>query len=344
MKILVTGSAGFIGFHVCKALVRKKINFLGLDNLNKYYSSDFKKARLRELKKECDLNSCSWNFVEGDIVNMKLLSENFKTFNPDTVIHLAAQAGVRYSISNPEAYINSNLLGFSNMLECCRNHNIKNFIYASSSSVYGGNTKIPFSESDPVDHPVSLYAATKKSNEMLAHAYSHLYKIPSTGLRFFTVYGPWGRPDMAPMIFTQSILSNKPITIFNNGDLSRDFTYIDDVVEIIIRLINKPAQIDKNFKKYSPKPNTSWAPHRIYNVGNGTKIPIMEFVEALEKEFKIEAKKIFKPMQAGDVQFTSADTSLIEELTNFRPNTSLSEGIKRFAKWHKNYYELNNFK
>mgnify|MGYP001157147470 FL=1 len=340
MKILVTGSAGFIGFHVCKKLIKNQIEFLSIDNLNNYYCSDLKKARLRDLENKCSQYACEWNFVEGDIINMVLLYEIFKKFNPDTVIHLAAQAGVRYSISNPESYTNSNLLGFSNILECCRNFNIKNFIYASSSSVYGGNTKIPFSESDTVDHPISLYAATKKSNEIMAHAYSHLYNIPSTGLRFFTVYGPWGRPDMAPMIFTKSILSNNPLTVFNNGDISRDFTYIDDVVEIIFRLIKKPAQIDKSFDRSNPQPHKSWSPHRIYNIGNSNPISIMEFIESLEKEFNIKSKKIFKPMQPGDVQFTAADTSLIENLTNFKPNTSISKGIKKFATWYRNYYKL----
>ena len=299
MRILVTGSAGFIGFHLCKALIKKELEIISLDNINDYYSSDLKKDRLTELKNQCDLNLIKWNFVEGDIINMKLLLDTFNKFNPDTVIHLAAQAGVRYSISNPEAYTNTNLLGFCNILECCRRFEVKNFIYASSSSVYGGNTKIPFSESDPVDHPISLYAATKKSNEIMAHAYSHLYNIPSTGLRFFTVYGPWGRPDMAPMIFSKSIISNEPITVFNNGNLSRDFTYIDDVIEIIIRLIDKPAQINNFFNKSAPEPNTSWAPHKIYNIGNSNPISIIDFIEALEKEFKIKAKKFFNLCNQG---------------------------------------------
>ena len=341
MRILVTGAAGFIGFHLCKALIKRKIGIISLDNLNSYYSRSLKKDRLKELKKQSNFNLINWNFVEGDIVNQELLLDIFNKFNPEIVIHLAAQAGVRYSISNPEAYTNTNLLGFCNILECCRKFKVKNFIYASSSSVYGGNTKVPFAESDPVDHPVSLYAATKKSNEIMAHAYSHLYNIPSTGLRFFTVYGPWGRPDMAPMLFSKSIISNKPITVFNNGNLSRDFTYIDDVVEIIIRLIDKPAQINKDFNKSSPEPNTSWAPHKIYNIGNSNPISIIDFIEALEKEFKIKSKKIFQPMQLGDVQFTYAETSLIEKLTSYKPNTKLSKGVKKFVNWYKEYHKIN---
>ena len=258
--------------------------------------------------------SINWNFIKGDIIDKKVINETFDKFKPEIVIHLAAQAGVRYSLDNPEEYINSNLLGFFNIINSCKIFNIKNFIYASSSSVYGGNTKMPFSEIDSVDHPVSLYAATKKANELIAHSYSHLYNLPSTGLRFFTVYGPWGRPDMAPMIFTKSIISGDPIEIFNKGDMYRDFTYIDDVVDTIYKIIKMPATKDNNFNNKKPLPNTSWAPHRIYNVGNGNPVSLLKFIEILEENLKIKSKKILKPMQPGDIKATYSNISSIEEL------------------------------
>ena len=332
-KIFVTGAAGFIGYHLCKKLLENNYSVLGLDNINPYYDINLKKKRLNSIKSL----SKRWKFFEGSLENSILLDNLFKKYEPKIVINLAAQAGVRYSIENPKEYINSNLVGFSNILECCKNFSVKNLIYASSSSVYGGNKKSPFSEIDNVDHPISLYAATKKSNEMMAHAYSHLFKIPCTGLRLFTVYGPWGRPDMAPMIFAKSIFEKTPIKVFNNGDMDRDFTYIDDVIEIIFRLIDKPASPHINFKD-DPNPSISLAPYRIFNIGNSNKITLMKFIEILEDEIGIKAIKKFEPMQMGDVKSTFADTSKIEEWISFKPKTELKLGINKFVNWYRKYY------
>jgi len=342
-NIFVSGAAGFIGFHVCSRLIDEGFNVIGLDNINSYYETKLKTNRLFELEKKGNKNN-NWIFFKGDLQDNDLLNEIFENHNPNIIIHLGAQAGVRYSIENPKSYINSNLIGFANILECCRNKEIKNFIYASSSSVYGGNTKIPFSENDQVNHQVSLYAATKKSNEILAHSYSHLYNIPSTGLRFFTVYGPWGRPDMAPMIFTKSIFSKQKIKIFNNGDMFRDFTYIDDVVEIIFRLTKRPATKNQYFDKNNPDPATSWAPFRIFNIGNNNPISLMQFIKALEKEIGIEAEKEFLEMQLGDVKSTHSKNELIREWTNYEPITELEDGIKRFISWYRSYYKKWSFK
>ena len=338
MRILITGVGGFIGFHICMKLMKKKHLLIGIDNLNNYYSVNLKKDRLKELDKQSILKKSEWYFIKGDISDENLINNIFNEYSPQVVIHLAAQAGVRFSITNPSTYIKSNLVGFYNILECSRKYNIENFIYASSSSVYGGNAKTPFSETDSADHPVSLYAATKKSNELMAHSYSHLYGLPCTGLRFFTVYGPWGRPDMAPMIFTKAIIRKQTIEIFNNGDVARDFTYIDDVVKIISKLIILPAKNDKYFDFYKPLANKSWSPHRIYNIGNNKTIPILDFIQILEENLGIKAIKSFKPMQLGDVKVTSADTSSIEKLTGLKPNTPLSEGVTKFIKWYKSYY------
>ena len=339
-KILITGAAGFIGFHLCKILLQQNKEIIGLDNMNSYYDLNLKKERLKELYKYKKDKNKNWYFIEGDLIDKELIKGIFKEYEPKLIIHLAAQAGVRYSITNPEAYLKSNLEGFLNIIDVCRNKNIENFIYASSSSVYGGNKKIPFNEVDSADHPVSLYAATKRSNELIAHTYSHLYKIPTTGLRFFTVYGPWGRPDMAPMIFTKAIFSKKPIEIFNNGNMMRDFTYIDDVVDAIIKLIDKPAKIDEEFDKLNPNPSSSWAPYRIFNIGNQESIPLMNFIEVLEKEIGIKAIKNFKEFQQGDVQSTSASIKLLQKWTGFKPYTSINEGIKKFIDWYKTYYHL----
>ena len=336
-KILVTGAAGFIGFHICKKLISENNQIIGFDNINAYYDPIFKKSRLGYLS-EKDSENNNWKFIKGDLENYDLLNSIFIKYKPNVVIHLAAQAGVRYSIENPKAYIQSNLVGFANILEMCRIYKVSNFIYASSSSVYGGNKKIPFSENDPVNHPISLYAATKKSNELMAHTYSHLYDIPSTGLRFFTVYGPWGRPDMAPMIFTDSIIKNKPINIFNNGDMARDFTYIDDVTEILFRLISKPATANKNFNFESPSPESSWCKHKIFNVGNNNKIQLMDFINEIEKVLGIKAKKIFHPMQEGDVQSTFSNSDNIKNWVGFKPSTTISEGVEKFIFWYKNFY------
>ena len=341
MRILITGAGGFIGFHVCSQLLKTEHKLLGFDNLNNYYSVNLKKDRLKELEKQASPKPSRWNFIKEDLINKDNLESIFRNFSPQVVIHLAAQAGVRYSITNPDSYIKSNLIGFHNILECCKNYNVNNFIYASSSSVYGGNEKTPFLESDNADHPVSLYAATKKSNELLAHSYSHLYGIPSTGLRFFTVYGPWGRPDMAPMIFAKSILKKESIEIFNNGNVARDFTYVDDVVKVILNLINNPAKKDEKYNAKQPKADKSWAPYRIYNIGNNKPIPILDFIEILEENLGMKAIKKFKPMQLGDVKITSANTSSIENLTGIKPTTPLSLGVKEFVRWYKNYYKVN---
>ena len=266
------------------------------------------------------------------------LSKIFKEFKPDAVIHLAAQAGVRYSIEKPREYLNSNFIGFFNIMELCRKYTIKNFLYASSSSVYGGNKKLPFSESDAVDHPISLYAASKKANEVMAHSYSHLYGIPSTGLRFFTVYGPWGRPDMAPFIFANSLVKKIPIKVFNFGKMKRDFTYIDDIIEAIFRCCQKPATPDEDFNRFLPKPSSSYAPHRIFNLGNGKAIELMTFITFLEEAMGTKAIKEYLPLQAGDVEETEANTSALKEWINYEPNTKLEFGINKFASWFKNYY------
>ena len=339
-KILITGAAGFIGFHLCKKLLQENEEIIGLDNMNTYYDLNLKKGRLKELYKYNNEKKKSLYFIEGDLINKEIIKRIFREYEPKLIIHLAAQAGVRYSITNPEAYLKSNLEGFLNIIEVCRNKDIENFIYASSSSVYGGNKRTPFNELDSVDHPVSFYAATKRSNELIAHTYSHLYNIPTTGLRFFTVYGPWGRPDMAPMIFTKAIFEKKPIEIFNNGNMMRDFTYIDDVINAIIRLIHKPATIDEEFDKLNPNPSTSWAPYRIFNIGNQESIPLMNFIEILENEIGIKAIKNFKEFQKGDVQSTFASIKLLEKWTGFKPYTPINIGIRKFIDWYKNYYHL----
>ena len=339
-KILITGAAGFIGFHLCKKLLQENEEIIGLDNMNSYYDLNLKKGRLKELYKYNNEKKKSLYFIEGDLINKEIIKRIFREYEPKLIIHLAAQAGVRYSITNPEAYLKSNLEGFLNIIEVCRNKDIENFIYASSSSVYGGNKRTPFNELDSVDHPVSFYAATKRSNELIAHTYSHLYNIPTTGLRFFTVYGPWGRPDMAPMIFTKAIFEKKPIEIFNNGNMMRDFTYIDDVINAIIRLIHKPAIIDEEFDKLNPNPSTSWAPYRIFNIGNQESIPLMNFIEILENEIGIKAIKNFKEFQKGDVQSTFASIKLLEKWTGFKPYTPINIGIRKFIDWYKTYYHL----
>jgi len=340
-KILITGAAGFIGFHLCKKLIEKGEFVVGLDNMNSYYDIKLKKCRINQLSTSKEGKKKIFNFVKGDIVSKKLITETFEKYKPNIVIHLAAQAGVRYSITNPEAYLESNLIGFMNIIELCRGSEIKNFIYASSSSVYGGNTNTPFREKDSVDHPVSLYAATKRSNELIAHSYSHLYNLPSIGLRFFTVYGPWGRPDMAPMIFTKSIFEGKPIRVFNNGDMMRDFTYVDDVVDSIIKLIEKPALANKNFNKNHPEPSTSWAPHRIFNIGNQEPIPLMDFIRTLEKEIGIKAKKTYEGFQEGDVKSTHACIESLQEWIGYKPYTSIDKGVRDFVEWYKIYYNFN---
>ena len=339
MKILVTGCAGFIGYHLSKRLLKNGYHVVGLDNLNTYYDTDLKKARLNNLNEITKSASYKFDFVLEDIKNSEALEKLFKNFNFKIVFNLAAQAGVRYSLENPSSYINSNIVGFGNILEKCRYHNIKHLIYASSSSVYGGNKKQPFKEDHTVDHPISIYAASKKANELMAHTYSHLYKLPTTGLRFFTVYGPWGRPDMALYLFTKSILKGKPIQVFNRGDMVRDFTYIDDIVESLVRLIDKPPINNINFDFQNPSSSKSWAPYRIFNIGNSNPIPLMEFIKAIEDKLGIKAQKEFLEMQPGDVSSTYADTSSLEDWTGFKPNTSIKKGISEFVDWYKSFYK-----
>ena len=338
MKVLVTGAAGFIGFHLSKKLIEQGYDVLGFDNLNPYYDPSLKKARITQLEKISNKLKTSFELKVGDLSNKKELEDFFKKCKPDYVVNLAAQAGVRFSLENPESYIKSNLLGFSNLIECCRNYPVKHFVYASSSSVYGGNTNYPFSEKNVVDHPVSLYAATKKSNEIIAHSYSHLYEIPATGLRFFTVYGPWGRPDMALFKFTDLILKGKEIEVFNNGHMIRDFTYIDDITESLFRVIRKPAIPNYDFSTSDPDPATSWAPHRIFNIGNSNPVQLMDYIKEIELKVGITSKKRFLPIQPGDVSQTSADTSLLQSWIGFKPNTSIKDGIGLFVDWYRDFY------
>ena len=338
-KILITGAAGFIGFHICSRLISEDYEIVGYDNVNSYYDIKIKESRLFELNKKGSIKN-NWSFVKGNIEDDNLLHNVFEKFKPNIVLHLAAQAGVRYSITNPKSYINSNLIGFANILECCRKKKIKNFIYASSSSVYGGNTKLPFNENDNVNHPISLYAATKKSNELMSHAYSHLYNLPSTGLRFFTVYGPWGRPDMAPMLFADAIFNNKELKIYNHGKNYRDFTYIDDVIKIIFDLIDKPAIANKSFDKNKPEQDSSWAPYKIYNVGGNKSISVLNFIKLIEEEIGTQANKVMYPMQPGDVVETYADTYSIDSKIGKKYNTNIKVGIKKFISWYKDYYKV----
>ena len=336
-SILVTGSAGFIGFYLCKKLIEDGYRVIGIDNINDYYDTTLKNRRL-EILSQKSLKNRNWQFYKTDLINQDLLLKIFKEYKPNTVINLAAQAGVRYSLENPSAYINSNIVGFYNILECCKISKVRNLFYASSSSVYGGNTKIPFSENDSVNHPVSLYAATKRSNELMAHSYSHLYGISCTGIRFFTVYGPWGRPDMAPMIFADAIINKKTLKIFNYGNMSRSFTYIDDVIDILIRLIQKPAIADKYFNSKEPNAATSWCSHRIFNIGNDNSVGLLTFINMLEEELGLEGIKDFQSLQKGDVVNTLSDNTNIKEWIGTYPKTSLKKGIKIFINWYKEYY------
>jgi len=333
MKILVTGVAGFIGMHSAKKLLDDGHEIIGIDNLNDYYDITLKEDRLKLLE-----GYKNFRFLKLDIKDQKDVADLFKKESPQRVLHLAAQAGVRYSIQNPYVYIDSNIQGFINILEGCRAIKTEHLVFASSSSVYGGNTKVPFSEHDNVDHPVSLYAATKKANELMAHTYSHLYQIPTTGLRFFTVYGPWGRPDMSPMLFTKAILADEPIQVFNHGDMMRDFTYIDDIIASVNETLFKTATPNRNFDGQHPDPATSHAPYRIFNIGNSHPVPLMQFIETIEDALGKKAIKKMMGMQAGDVKITSADTSELNQWVNFKPNTSIKEGVKRFIDWYKTYY------
>lgn len=337
MKILLTGAAGFIGMHTARALLERGDTVIGVDNLNDYYDVRLKDARLYELS-----SYPNFTFQRLGIEDRKGMAELFETERPQRVIHLAAQAGVRYSLENPQSYIDSNIQGFMNVLEGCRHSGVEALCYASSSSVYGGNTAMPFDEHQNVDHPVSLYAATKKANELMAHTYSHLFKLPTTGLRFFTVYGPWGRPDMAPMVFTKAIVEGRQIDIFNQGKMLRDFTYVDDIVEGIIRVNDRPAEANPDFDTENPDPATSNVPYRVFNIGNSQPVPLMDFITALETAIGREALKNYLPMQPGDVPATSASTAELESWVGFNPDTSIHDGVQRFVDWYKTYYRINS--
>lgn len=333
--IVVTGSAGFIGYFVCIKLLERGENIIGIDNHNDYYDRNIKEARLKKLEK-----FDNYKHFKVDISNQKKLEEIFNGFKVQDVVNLAAQAGVRYSIENPSAYIKSNIVGFANILENCRQYKIGHLVYASTSSVYGGNTKMPFSEHDNANHPLSLYAASKKSNELMAHTYSHLFKLPTTGLRFFTVYGPWGRPDMALFKFTNSILNDEPIDVFNYGKHTRDFTYIDDIVEGVIKVLDNPAESNKNWNSSKPDPANSKAPWRIYNIGNNQPVKLMDYIYALENALKKKANINFLPLQPGDVQDTYANINNLLKKFNYKPKTSVTDGINNFVKWYRNYYNV----
>ena len=337
MKILVTGAAGFIGMHCAERLLARGDTVIGIDNMNDYYDVSLKQARLDRL-----LPHAGFAFIEGDIADREVMEKMFAAEQPDRIIHLAAQAGVRYSLENPHAYIDANLQGFMNILEGCRHSGTAHLVYASSSSVYGGNASMPFSEHDNVDHPVSLYAATKKANELMAHTYSHLYGIPTTGLRFFTVYGPWSRPDMAMISFTQSILAGRPIDVYNNGDMVRDFTYIDDIVEGVIRVLDKPATANDEYDARHPDPATAAAPYRLFNIGNGDPTPLMDYIEALEMALGVTAEKNMMPMQPGDVPATSADMAELHKWVGFAPNTDVTDGVQKFVDWYTAFYGKSN--
>ncbi|ACB35339.1 NAD-dependent epimerase/dehydratase [Leptothrix cholodnii SP-6] len=335
MKILITGAAGFIGMHTAQRLIADGHQVVGIDNLNDYYDVQLKRDRLARLAE-----LPGFTFVQVDVADRDALMALFDAHAVTRVVHLAAQAGVRYSITNPHAYGEANLVGFLNMLEACRQHRIEHLVYASSSSVYGGNRKMPFSEGDSVDHPVSLYAATKKANELMAHAYSHLYAIPTTGLRFFTVYGPWGRPDMAYFSFTKAIVEGRPIQVFNNGDMLRDFTYIDDIVDGVVATLYRPATADAAFDPLLPHPGRAQKPFRVFNIGNQDPVALGDFIAAIEAAVGKSAIKEMLPMQPGDVQATYADVSALAEWTGVQPKTSIRTGIDRFVAWYKAYYRV----
>jgi len=337
-SVLVTGAAGFIGAAVVERLLERGERVVGLDNLNAYYDPALKRARLERL--EAAAQPGQLRFAELDVVDGGALSALVAAETTDRVIHLAAQAGVRYSIENPGVYIQSNLVGFGSVLEACRHQGVAHLVYASSSSVYGGNRQMPFSEQHAVNHPVSLYAASKKANELMAHTYSHLYGVPATGLRFFTAYGPWGRPDMAPMLFARAILAGEPIKVFNQGRMQRDFTYIDDIAEGVIRCLDKPATADPHFDPLHPNPATAAVPHRLFNIGNSQPIELLRFIDILEQALGREAIRDLQPMQPGDVPATAADTSALEAWVGFRPTTPIETGVERFAAWYREYFGI----
>ena len=336
-KVLVTGSAGFIGFHLSRKLLDNNIAVVGLDNLNPYYDPELKKARLDQLAPYSH-----YSHVNLDLADRTGMAELFAAHSFDAVVNLAAQAGVRYSLKNPHSYVDTNIVGFVNLLEGCRHSGVRHFVFASSSSVYGANTKMPFSVHQNVDHPVSLYAASKKSNELMAHTYAHLFGLPATGLRFFTVYGPWGRPDMALFLFTKAILEDRPIDIFNHGKMVRDFTYIDDIVEGVYRVMHRIPEPDTTWDGNDPDPATSYSPYRIYNIGNNQKVDLMRYIEVLEECLGKKAEKNFMPMQLGDVPATYANVDDLMRDVGFKPNTRIEEGIKSFVAWYREYYGISH--
>ncbi len=347
-KVLITGAAGFIGFHLSKKLVADSYQVIGIDNINDYYDPNLKLARLNELNintsdiKDNEELTGEITFIKLDLKDQEALKGLFEKYKFDYVVNLAAQAGVRYSLINPHSYVDNNITGFLNLLECCRKHPVEHLVFASSSSVYGISEQIPFHEDNSTDHPLAMYAASKKANEMMAHSYAHLYDIPSTGLRFFTVYGPWGRPDMALYIFTKAIIEGNEFQIFNNGEMSRDFTYVDDIVESIKRLIPlKPERDNPKFDIKNPKPSKSKAPYQIFNIGNNSPVALMDFVRALEKALEKKGKSVFKPMQPGDVVSTYANVESLFDYIDFKPQTNLEDGIKEFVKFYLKYHQVN---
>ena len=333
--VLITGCAGFIGMHCAKRLLEQGVPVVGIDNLNNYYDVALKHARLAELRPHAH-----FRFVELDLADRQDMADLFAEVAPSKVLHLAAQAGVRYSIDQPDDYTDSNLLGFGNVLQGCRKHQVEHLVYASSSSVYGGNTRMPFAESDAVDHPISYYAATKKANELMAHSYAHLYGIPTTGLRFFTVYGPWGRPDMALFKFTKAMLAGESIDVYGEGKLVRDFTYIDDIVEGIMRVLDKPATPDASYDSQNPNPGTSTAPYRIFNIGNNAPTVLMDYIAALEGALQITARKQMLPIQPGDMHSTSADTRALQAWVGFSPAMPVATGVQNFVDWYRSFYRV----
>ena len=335
MRILVTGAAGFIGSHLSHRLLERGDEVLGLDNLNDYYDPTLKQARLERL-----LPRPGFSFVQGSLEDRGTVERGFANFRPEKVVNLAAQAGVRYSLENPQAYIESNIVGFTNILEACRHGGVDHLVYASSSSVYGSNRKLPFSVEDSVDHPVSLYAATKKANELMAHTYSHLFGLPTTGLRFFTVYGPWGRPDMALFLFTRNILAGRPIDVFNHGRHTRDFTYIDDIVEGVIRTLDRVPAPDPEYDPMHPNPGSSSAPYRVYNIGNSAPVPLLRYIEVLEECLGRKAEMNLLPLQPGDVPDTASDVEALRRDTGYRPSTPIETGIRNFVDWYRDYYRV----
>ena len=335
MKLIITGSAGFIGSSLCLKLLEREDDVIGIDNHNDYYDPQIKEARLARL-----LKKKNYKHYKIDLSDQKSLENVFKEHKPQRVVNLAAQAGVRYSMENPLAYINSNIVGFAHILENCRYYKVEHLVYASSSSVYGSNTKMPFSEHDSVNHPLSVYAASKKSNELMAHTYSHLYQLPTTGLRFFTVYGPWGRPDMALFKFTKAILEDLPIEVFNHGKHTRDFTYIDDIVEGIVQTLDNPATCNLGWDGNKPDPATSKAPWRIYNIGNNKPVQLMDYIDALEKALGKKAKINFLPLQPGDVPDTFANVDNLKNKFNYKPSTSVNQGVNNFIKWYRSYFKI----